>query len=107
MTKNTTNARRSPWPPQDARAILGSAAATIDARMAEYGDPSDQWAHAAALWNAYLGDQLAEPISPAQACWLMTLLKASRAQMGKFNIDNARDAAGYAGLAGQLGSEQE
>ena len=56
------------------------------------------------LWNAYLGAQLAAPLTPLQIALMMALLKIARTKLGEFNIDDFLDGVGYTAIAGEIGS---
>lgn len=71
-------------------------------RDKSHGSKQPNHQNIADLWNAYLGSQLKEPLKPSQVAALMCLLKIARTKMGTFNLDNAVDAAGYAGIMGEL-----
>ena len=64
----------------------------------EYGAPERNFDRIAQMWTAFLGFD----VTPAQVCWMMVLLKASRAASGTAVADNAVDACGYAALAGEM-----
>ena len=71
-------------------------------RARSHGDKRTNMQNIASLWGAYLGPQLSSPITPEQVAWMMVLLKVARSSGGTKNPDNAVDAAGYAGIAGEL-----
>lgn len=62
-------------------------------REAHYGTPQENFRCIADLWSAYLG----YPVSPADVCNLMALLKVGRLRNGKHR-DSSVDAAGYLAL---------
>lgn len=85
-------------PRPDADAILRAAQHAVVDRGQTHGDKGRGFAHAARLWSADLG----VAITPEQVAWCMVLLKRARAANGEFNADDYVDAAGYAGIAGEL-----
>jgi hypothetical protein len=74
-------------------------------RAKQHGDKRRNFQTIANMWSAYLGDQLAKPLTPEQIAWLMVLLKVARTKSGSKNVDNAIDAVGYSGIAGELMEE--
>ena len=54
------------------------------------------------LWGAYLGVE----VSAQDVAAMMVLLKIGRTRNGKANPDDWVDAAGYAGIGGQLADEK-
>lgn len=71
-------------------------------RATQHGDKSKNFENIAALWTAYLGENLSTPLEPDEVCLMMTLLKVARTKSGAFNMDDYVDAIGYAGIAGEL-----
>lgn len=71
----------------------------VTERAKDYGSGDENLTRIAGLWSAYLGT----PITAHDVCWLMVLLKASRArQDGGAKDDNFTDAHGYLTLAERL-----
>jgi hypothetical protein len=70
----------------------------VDERAEHYGSGHENLTRIAALWSAYLGVQ----ITASEACWMMMLLKASRARVDPEHLDNYLDAHGYLDLAERL-----
>jgi Domain of unknown function (DUF6378) len=72
----------------------------VEQRSATYGSGEENLTRIAALWSAYLGVE----ITASQCCWMMVLLKASRAKVdaGRDHLDNYVDAHGYLELAERL-----
>lgn len=68
-------------------------------REQHYGTPQDNFKAIAGLWSAYLD----YPISPADACHLMVLLKVARLRNGKHR-DSSVDAAAYCALGFEVDS---
>jgi len=71
---------------------------TTGNRERSHGRPEDSFATIAALWSAYMGQQ----VTPEDVCHLMTLLKIGRMQHGEQNADDYIDAIGYQALAAEL-----
>lgn len=75
------------------------------ARQETHGDKRKNHANIAAFWNTYLHNRgLHTQLGPADVAIMMTLLKVARTQTGSFNMDDYVDAAGYAGVAGEIAS---
>ena len=69
-----------------------------DQRAEHYGSGHENLTRIADLWSAYLG----VPITASEVCWMMVLLKASRAKVDPEHLDNYLDAHGYLDLAERL-----
>jgi hypothetical protein len=83
-------------------AILLEAHALINAeRQGDYGPPAASFARIAALWSAYLG----HTITGKDVAVCMALLKFSR-EAHNHRRDNLLDAAGYIGIAADMGAGQ-
>jgi hypothetical protein len=83
--------------------IIDTAARLVGGeRSQQHGDKRANMQGIADMWNAYLARQLSHPIAAEQVPWMMVLLKIARTKVGGKNLDNAIDAAGYAGIAGEL-----
>lgn len=67
-------------------------------RHDQYGPMKENLGNIATLWTAYLGVS----ISAEQVAWLNILQKCARTKTGSHNLDNYVDAAGYAGIAGEV-----
>lgn len=70
----------------------------VTERGRSYGGEQDRYSNLyriAGLWSAYLGTD----VTAHDVCWMMTLLKASRAKQDPANDDNILDAHGYLTLA--------
>ena len=65
-------------------------------RQARYGSPAENWARAAKLYTAVLGDKLTEPITAAEVGLLMVAWKLSRLCATPHDTDSLEDLAGYA-----------
>ena len=70
----------------------------VGERAKHYGDGKDNLNRVARVWGAYLGVTM----TPADVCWLMVMLKASRAAIDPKHEDNYIDAKGYIELAERL-----
>jgi len=88
-----------------AQDILRQAASIVEGdRAILHGDKAENFARIAKLWNAYLSIR-SDPYSKldgSDVAILMALLKIGRSQSGAYNPDDAIDAAGYLGIAGEL-----
>lgn len=70
----------------------------LNDRATHYGGEADNYANLrciAALWSAYTGTTL----TAGDVCWMMVMVKASRAKVDPDHLDNYLDGAGYAQLA--------
>lgn len=67
-------------------------------RHVQYGPMKENLGNCAKLWTAYLGVS----ISAEQVAWLNVLQKCARTKTGSYNLDDYVDAAGYAGIAGEV-----
>jgi hypothetical protein len=71
----------------------------VDERAEHYGSGDENLTRISELWSAYTGAHL----SVHDVCWMMVLLKASRAKVdGGKHRDNFIDAHGYLELAERL-----
>lgn len=74
----------------------------IEDRARHYGPGDANLSRIAAMWSGYLGLRN-PPLTAHDVCWMMTLVKASRArQDGGQHLDNFVDAHGYITLAEQF-----
>ena len=85
-----------------ARDILLNATDTIADRGLSYGHPADNLQHTAMLLSAYL--QM--PIHDYQVAGIMVLVKLARTNQSAQHLDNWIDLCSYAGLGGQLATEE-
>jgi hypothetical protein len=85
-----------------ARDILLNATDTIADRGLSYGHPADNLQHTAMLLSAYLQT----PIHDYQVAGIMVLVKLARTNQSAQHLDNWIDLCGYAGLGGQLATEE-
>jgi hypothetical protein len=67
-------------------------------READYGPPAASFARTAALWSAYLG----QPVTAAQVCDCLALLKLARLSHDAGHADSRKDACGYLALGGEV-----
>jgi hypothetical protein len=81
--------------------FLTEAKAIIQDRGMDYGHPSDNMQRTAALWSSFLE----MPITDYQVASCMALVKLARSmETGK--VDTYIDMAAYAGIAGNLHTEE-
>ena len=73
-------------------------------REAQHGSKAQNFGNIAAMWSAYLAirREPVAPLTPLDVGNMMVLLKVARTQLGEHNIDDYRDAAGYAVCAGEI-----
>lgn len=71
-------------------------------RQRTHGDKYENMKVIADMWSSYLDFR----ISPLQASLMMVLLKIARTKTGELNMDDFVDAAGYAGVAGEVANKQ-
>ena len=73
-------------------------------REGTHGDAKKNHEQIAEFWNIYLDDKLrmAAAITSDDVATMMALLKVSRSQRGKKNVDDYVDAAAYMAIAGEL-----
>ena len=85
--------------------ILLKAAELINGgRQETHGDTKTNHEQIAEFWNIFLDGKLkpAEAITSDEVATMMALLKISRSQRGKKNVDDYVDAAAYMAIAGEL-----
>lgn len=75
-------------------------------RAKQHGNKVENHQNIAALWNAYLGWALVEPITAQNVAMMMALVKVARTKLGSHNLDDYIDLAGYAGVAGEIAEIQ-
>jgi len=73
-------------------------------REQDYGNPENNFARIAALWNAYLGH---DEVSPVDVAMMLALLKVARIKTGTGTEDSFVDLAGYAACAGEIATQQK
>jgi hypothetical protein len=66
-------------------------------REQDYGTPQESFGCIAIMWTAYLG----HPVTAADACHMMALLKIARLRNGP-NRDSSVDGAGYMALGAEM-----
>lgn len=71
------------------------AADVVSQERDSHGDAYTNHRQIAALWTAFLDDQLVEDIQPWQAAIMMQQVKQSRMQAGQLIADHFVDIAGY------------
>ena len=75
------------------------AADVVSQERDSHGDAYTNHRQIAALWTAFLDDQLADAIEPWQAAIMMQQVKQSRMQAGQLIADHFVDIAGYSDVA--------
>lgn len=75
------------------------AAEVVSKERDSHGDAYINHRQIAALWTAFLDDQLAKDIEPWQAAIMMQQVKQSRMQAGQLIADHFVDIAGYSDVA--------
>ena len=75
-----------------------------ESRHDKHGDKIINHENIGRLWNAYLANKFKLNLNllPEDVANLMCLLKIARTQAGSFNLDDHVDAAGYAGISGEI-----
>ena len=73
-------------------------------RNKTHGDAFQNHAEIAEFWNIFLDDKLKPftAITSDEVAAMMALLKISRSQRGKANVDDYVDASAYMAIAGEL-----
>ena len=71
------------------------AADVVSQERDSHGDAYTNHRQIAALWTAFLDEQLEEDIAPWQAAIMMQQVKQSRMQAGELIADHFVDIAGY------------
>jgi hypothetical protein len=66
-------------------------------RSGTHGEPEDNFAKTAAIWNVLLSKKLNTPLDPIDVAIMMVGFKLARAADNPGNRDNAIDSCGYAG----------
>ena len=85
--------------------ILMKAADLVNnSRQESHGDTFKNHEQIADFWNIYLDSKLKPTVSinPDEVAMMLALLKVSRSQMGKQNMDDYVDGAAYMAIAGEL-----
>lgn len=97
------------------REVLEQAIKTIcHDRQDQYGEPENNLLIIASLWNTYLlAAGIIDPaedapvIKPKDVAAMMALLKLARIATGSSKADNWIDLAGYAGIGGEVESQED
>jgi hypothetical protein len=84
--------------PPRARILREAEALITGPREADYGPPAQNFARVAAMWAAYLG----HPVTAAQVCDCLALLKLARLAHQPGHEDSRKDACGYLALGGEV-----
>lgn len=92
------DADRHPAPYTRAHILDHAKDLVCNEREQTHGRPEETFLAIAEYWTVYL----AHPISPADVCHMLALLKIARAQKNPSNRDNQVDGIGYLALAGEL-----
>jgi hypothetical protein len=82
-------------------------------RARQHGDKVENHENIALIWGAYLNRLWKENVdsgtrlnlTPFNITQMMILLKVARTLSGEWNVDDMRDAAGYAGVAIDVANE--
>ena len=88
--------------------VLQEAINTINGqRQDSYGNPEDSFERIANLWDAYLTGKYRSEIdlTAEDVALMMTLMKIARMMTGSGHRDSYVDAAGYIGLAADMGAK--
>jgi len=80
-----------------------------NSRQESHGDTFKNHEQIAEFWNTYLDAKLKPmaSITPDEVAMMIGLLKVSRSQVGKYNIDDYIDGAAYMAIAGELKLEDD
>ena len=84
--------------------LLKAAELVNGGRQETHGDIKTNHEQIAEFWNILLDEKLkpAAAITSDEVATMMALLKVSRSQQGKTNVDDYVDAAAYMAIAGEL-----
>ena len=88
--------------------LMKAADLVSNSRQESHGDTFKNHEQIAEFWNTYLDDKLKPmaSITPDEVAMMLGLLKVSRSQVGKHNIDDYVDGAAYMAIAGELKLER-
>ena len=77
--------------------VLTAAIEAVQQRNAKYGEPKDNFARIATLWNAWLciRKEPAEPLAATDVAVMLGLVKKARLANDPTHIDSWIDGAGY------------
>lgn len=107
MPRKSHTPRNLPSPPDTAAVLLEQALKIVTgARRVAYGNPEDNFATIATLWEAYLARrrQAAGPcfrIGAQEVAAMMCLMKIARLAESPKHTDSCRDLIGYGGCYGR------
>ena len=89
--------------------LMKAADLVSNSRQESHGDTFKNHEQIAEFWNTYLDDKLKPmaSITPDEVAMMLGLLKVSRSQVGKCNIDDYIDGAAYMAIAGELKLEDD
>ena len=84
--------------------LMKAADLVSNSRQESHGDTFKNHSQIAEFWNIYLDDKLkpTASITADEAAMMMGLVKVSRSQVGKHNVDDYVDGAAYMAIAGEL-----
>jgi hypothetical protein len=84
--------------------LMKAADLVSNSRQDSHGDTLKNHEQIAEFWNIYLDNKLKPmaSITPDEVAMMLGLLKVSRSQVGKHNIDDYVDGAAYIAIAGEL-----
>ncbi|MGM9681821.1 MAG: DUF6378 domain-containing protein [Eubacteriales bacterium] len=113
MAIKTTNPEIEPSETIDRLNVLSRAGVAVTgAREEEYGDPGENLACIASLWQAYIETRCVPPIARGGVCVtaedvaaMMALLKIGRLATGGGSDDTWIDIAGYAAIGGEIAAK--
>ena len=86
--------------PSGRTAALDGAREAVGGRDGSHGEPEDNFGRIAAMWSAYLG----EDVAPHQVADMMVALKLCRIASGHPDLDHHVDICGYGTLGAHLAS---
>jgi len=84
--------------------LMKAADLVSNSRQESHGDTFKNHEQIADFWNTYLNDKLKPmaSITADEVAMMMGLVKISRSQVGKHNVDDYVDASAYMAIAGEL-----
>ena len=72
-------------------------------RESQHGPKLENHQNIADLWSEYLGiSNIDLKLTALDVALMMVLLKVARTRTGKHNLDDYKDMAGYAAIAGEI-----
>lgn len=89
--------------------VLAKALAAVMDRPTAYGDPEDNFARIALLWNAYLAARRepARPLNSADVALMLDLFKTARLANDQTHTDSWIDKAGYSACGGECAARTD